>query len=134
MSETTPPLPSPQPPELSQAQIASAREHWASLGLDPARFDAALAAPSEPPASPPPPERPEVLSDLKQSPITGAQAREIADALIAAGVPKETVADAMKADGVDPAPKVKTPGLLVTTGMAGKPSGGSMLHCAPLQS
>lgn len=92
--------PAAGPSTLSPDQIAGAREHWASLGLNPADFDAAVTAavsfdqPNErgEPAV-------EVLSDLKTPTLTEAEARAMAAELIRAGMPREHVEAALEADG-----------------------------------
>ncbi len=84
-------------PEQSQAMAAELIRH----GMDPGRVNAALRGDSAPveadgdgPGIPEP-------SNTKTPPLTDAQAMELADALLAAGVPEEEIRAALEADGYE---------------------------------
>ena len=98
MSETTTPA---RPASLDQ--IADARDYWASIGLDVGAFDAALAGNA--PAAPPAPVGATAPAPNVGSPggisLTTAQAEEMANALLAQGVPEARVAAALDADGYE---------------------------------
>lgn len=88
------------PPTLDATQVAAFREAWVSAGHDPGQFDAALV---EAPGGHQEPAREageiEIGSDLKTPSLTAQQAREIADTLLAQGVPEAAVRTALEADG-----------------------------------
>ena len=93
-------------PSLTTEQVADARAHWASLGYDPAKFDQALADEpaddGEPAQAADDASDPTVVQETDSAGLTAAQAREMAEALIAAGVPREQVEAALRADGQEP--------------------------------
>ena len=91
--------------------IASAREHWQSIGLDPVAFDAALAGntPAPPPAPPggspaPSADSPGQLHLSVSPQLSDDQAEQMAQALLDAGVSEEKIKAALKADGWEVAP------------------------------
>ncbi|HVM77627.1 MAG TPA: hypothetical protein VMU06_01320 [Stellaceae bacterium] len=112
MTDTTPTSATPPPAQSSgftAGQIGAAREQWVKAGLDPSKFDAAL-KPSTPPVLSSETAQHPVMDSagLKQPSMSDVQAHEMADALVAAGVPADAVTAAMKADGLD-VPEAKTP-------------------------
>ena len=96
--------------DLSPEQIASAREHWTSLGYEGATFDQALA--DEPARQGEPTQAggdPTAIAQTDSAGLTPAQAREMAEELVKAGVPREQVEAALRADGLEPpAPDTRT--------------------------
>jgi hypothetical protein len=92
----------PSLPALNEGQVASAREHWISLGLDATKFDAAASGAAPEPQSPQPStdQRPNAAG-MDPLNLSAAQRAEMANALLAAGAPKEAVEAAMKADGAE---------------------------------
>lgn len=82
-------------------QVAALREHWVSVGLDVATFDAAASGvPQEPQEPPQGVASPAVDQSEPAGDLSPQQIQEMADALLAAGVPKEEVEAALKADGL----------------------------------
>jgi hypothetical protein len=90
--------PMPSLPSLSPDQVASARQDWIAAGLDVAKFDAAASGTSPEPTPPPSvDQRPEGRPDPMN--LTDAQRGEMVSALLAAGMSREAVEAAVKADG-----------------------------------
>lgn len=93
-------------PGLAQDQIDGMRAAWQAQGLDMARFDAALAGTH--PNAPPPAADPGVAMNTgaeKHASLSASEARQMADALLAAGVSPEAVDAALKADGFEESPE-----------------------------
>ncbi len=88
------------PPDLSPAQIASARATWVAAGHDPGRFDAAMGVAPADPGSPavPAPAAPGTGMD----PLTGGQAETLAASLAALGKSEAEIEAEMAAHGMEP--------------------------------
>ncbi len=107
-----PPTPAPFP-DLTAAQIASAREHWTGLGHDAFAFDAAatgapLAASMGGGAQRPDDDAIQVVGASKTPPVTTEQAAAMANALRASGVPEERIQAALEADGIKIEPDTRS--------------------------
>ena len=79
-------------------QVGSMREHWVTMGLDAAAFDAAAAGEAVQGIEGGEGDDIALLSSTPT--LTPAQAQEMAAALLAAGVPQERVEAALREDGL----------------------------------
>ncbi len=95
-------IPEPSRLDLAPDQVAAMREQWVSFGLDPAKFDLAAAG-GDPTVQADPSSAVEVLADLKIPNLSPAQAHEMVEALLKAGVPQAEVDAALREDGYEPA-------------------------------
>lgn len=100
---------------LAPEQIAAARDHWVSLGLDVAKFDNAMAPESLTGAPAPAGEVQddragiEIMGADKTPPLGRVQAQEMAQALRDAGMPEDRVNAALAEHGYEPlAPDTRT--------------------------
>lgn len=105
-SEGAPPATPPAAPAvtLADAQVAAMREQWVSLGLNAAAFDAAAAGGALTDA--PKAEEGVTLGETAGGSVFNAdQVRQMAKELLKAGVSREQVDAALKADGIELKPE-----------------------------
>lgn len=108
MSESlNPTVPTPDAPPavaLGNAQVAAMREQWVALGLDAATFDAAAAGGALTDA--PRAEEGVTLGETAGGSVFNTdQVRQMAEELLKAGVSREQVEAALKADGIELSPE-----------------------------
>lgn len=93
---------SAQAPAGLPPEMASARERWASYGHDLARFDAAISGDAAQPVSTPADTaNPAPAAQGGRLGLSEAQAKAMADRLIAVGVPEDQVRAALNAEGFE---------------------------------
>jgi hypothetical protein len=111
------PTPNTQATDLSAAQIASARDHWISLGLDAGQFDSAMApAPDNTTGAPAPAATVqddragiEIMGADKAPQFSQAEAEQMAQALRDQGYDEARIVAAMAESGYEPlAPDLRT--------------------------
>jgi hypothetical protein len=86
---------------LTAEQTAVMRETWVANGLDAALFDQVANGAGEPTDAPADPGEVDALSSLKQPTLSPAEAADMAEQMVRAGMDPATVADALKADGYE---------------------------------